>query len=270
MVTITKASDIKKTISKHSGEEEPVTIAQRFLNIFRQLHIFNEAKREEFKKMILELPPEIRGMFGTLPGGGLLQEYVDELEQQAGMVRDKTSPISNSEMDAEISKAKILATALAEAQIQAHSQIQAHNFQPVPNNEDLQNKLLELKDELLHAKRNNDFNKIDALQKEFNSLQDKIAPQTASSPTESAPSSAPEAAATPQVPKAVPGAATAISINTDEKFAQSLGQAIASAMENFNRDANNTTKGLAQAQLEIAKAIQFSNEHRKNESAEFI
>lgn len=37
--------------------------------------------------MILALPPEIRGTFGVLPGGSVLQEYVDELEISKGMAK---------------------------------------------------------------------------------------------------------------------------------------------------------------------------------------
>lgn len=32
--------------------------------------------------MILEQPAEIRGMFSSLPGGAVLQQYVDELEEK--------------------------------------------------------------------------------------------------------------------------------------------------------------------------------------------
>lgn len=82
-----EASDIKKLIGKNKGEEDPILVAQRFLNIFRQLHIFDQQRREEFNSMILALPPEIRGTFGVLPGGSVLQEYVDELEISKGMAK---------------------------------------------------------------------------------------------------------------------------------------------------------------------------------------
>jgi len=85
------ASDIKRLIGKNKGEEDPLLVAQRFLNIFRQLHIFDQKRRDEFNSMILALSPEIRGSFGTLPGGSILQEYVDELEISKGIVRSNTS-----------------------------------------------------------------------------------------------------------------------------------------------------------------------------------
>ena len=69
---------------KNVGGEDPVLIAQRFLNIFRQLHIFDEKRHEEFKSQILALPPEVRNSFGSLPGGQALQEYTNNLIQQQG------------------------------------------------------------------------------------------------------------------------------------------------------------------------------------------
>ena len=50
--------------AQRNGEEDPVVVAQRFLNIYRQIHIFNSEKKNSFNKMLLELSPEIRGMFG--------------------------------------------------------------------------------------------------------------------------------------------------------------------------------------------------------------
>lgn len=86
------ATDIKKLIGKNKGDEEPLIVAQRFLNIFRQLHIFDTQRRDEFNQMILSLPAETRGMFGVLPGGSLLQEYVDELEIRSGLAQSSLMP----------------------------------------------------------------------------------------------------------------------------------------------------------------------------------
>ena len=43
-----KNAEFTQIFNKHGGEEDPVIAAQRFLNIFRQLHIFTPAKRKEF------------------------------------------------------------------------------------------------------------------------------------------------------------------------------------------------------------------------------
>ena len=127
--TYSKGADSRKLYKKNHGDgEDPIIIAQRFLNIFRQLHIFSTERKEAFNKMILEQPPEIRGMFGSLPGGSVLQEYVDELEQSVGVARDHSGEFQTAsatpELNDEISRAKILATALAEAQIQANAKLQ--------------------------------------------------------------------------------------------------------------------------------------------------
>ena len=37
---------------KRKNEEDPILIAQRFLNIYRQMHIFNKQKQDEFDKVI--------------------------------------------------------------------------------------------------------------------------------------------------------------------------------------------------------------------------
>lgn len=121
MVEIDKAAEFRRLKKQHDGEEDPVIIAQRFLNIFRQLHIFSAEKKEGFNKMLLELPPYIRGLFGSLPGGGILQEYVDDLAEKQGIeVGSHTSATASvpAGMEEEVAKAKILATALAEAQAQ--------------------------------------------------------------------------------------------------------------------------------------------------------
>lgn len=122
MVEIDKAAEFRRLKKQHDGEEDPVIIAQRFLNIFRQLHIFSAEKKEAFNQMLLELPPYIRGLFGSLPGGGILQEYVDDLAEKQGIeVGSHTSAAGAvpDGMEEEVAKAKILATALAEAQAQA-------------------------------------------------------------------------------------------------------------------------------------------------------
>lgn len=71
---------------KRKNEEDPILIAQRFLNIYRQMHIFNKQKQDEFDNMLLNLSPDIRILFSTLPGGSLLLEHIEELEQKNGLI----------------------------------------------------------------------------------------------------------------------------------------------------------------------------------------
>ncbi len=80
-----KNAEFTQIFKNHEGDEDPVLVAQRFLNIFRQLHIFTAAKRKEFDNDLLKLPTTIRGSFASLPGGALLQDYVHDLEKKAGM-----------------------------------------------------------------------------------------------------------------------------------------------------------------------------------------
>lgn len=70
---------------QNSDEEDYSIVAQRLLNIFRQLHVFTPERKKAFDDMIIEQPPEVRNMFGKLVGGGALQEYVEELEEKAGI-----------------------------------------------------------------------------------------------------------------------------------------------------------------------------------------
>ncbi|MBQ8660845.1 MAG: hypothetical protein IJ482_00770 [Alphaproteobacteria bacterium] len=123
MAEIDKAAEARRK-AQRNGEEDPVVIAQRFLNIYRQIHIFTPERKAAFNKMLLELPADIRGLFGSLPGGALLQDYVDELAEKEGVEKSKAPTAANVD-DEEVSKAKILATALAEAQAQATAKIQA-------------------------------------------------------------------------------------------------------------------------------------------------
>ena len=75
---------------KNKDEEPPILVAQRFLNIYRQMHIFNKDRQEEFNDMLLEMTPEVRILLSTLPGGGLLLEHIAETEQKRGVVPSAT------------------------------------------------------------------------------------------------------------------------------------------------------------------------------------
>ncbi len=96
---------------KIAGVEDPIVIVQRLLNVFRQLHILDEKQKTDFDNMILQQPPEIRHMCTALPGGSLLQEYVDELEEKHGIAPDQV--VSGEHLAAGV-KENILANALAE------------------------------------------------------------------------------------------------------------------------------------------------------------
>ena len=63
-------------------EESPLLVAQRYLNIFRQIHIFKAAKKAEFDNELLNLPEKIKRILISLPGGSILLEHILELEEQ--------------------------------------------------------------------------------------------------------------------------------------------------------------------------------------------
>ncbi|MBR4107021.1 MAG: hypothetical protein IKK52_06960 [Alphaproteobacteria bacterium] len=74
-----------------NGEEDPVVVAQRYLNIYRQMHIFSPERKLEFDKMLLELPSSIYGILSSLPGGMVLQDYINDLNEKNGKGPLKTA-----------------------------------------------------------------------------------------------------------------------------------------------------------------------------------
>ena len=116
--------NLNRLKNKSGDGEDPILVAQRFLNIFRQLHIFDEKRHAEFKAQILALPPEIRNAFNVLPGGQALQEYADEVVREAGgqtFANVGTAPAQGN----------ILSAAMAEA-APSQSQFQPSAAQTVP------------------------------------------------------------------------------------------------------------------------------------------
>ena len=53
-------TDIVTVEAEEVVEENPLLVAQRYLNIFRQIHIFKPAKRAEFDNELLNLPEKIK------------------------------------------------------------------------------------------------------------------------------------------------------------------------------------------------------------------
>lgn len=73
---------------KHQDEENPILVAQRYLNIYRQIHIFNKKRQDEFDDSLLKMPSDIRILLSTLPGGSLLLEHISDLEEKKGIIPD--------------------------------------------------------------------------------------------------------------------------------------------------------------------------------------
>ena len=79
MVTETNRTTEARRKALRKGDEDPVVVAQRYLNIYRQMHILSGERREAFNKMLVALSPDVKSIFSTLPGGAMLQDYIDEL-----------------------------------------------------------------------------------------------------------------------------------------------------------------------------------------------
>lgn len=85
---------------KDDQEELPVLTAQRFLNIFRQIHIFSEKKQKEFDEELRKLPSEVIMAMRGLPGAKLLLEHLDELKGISS-VNDAISSATTASREAE-------------------------------------------------------------------------------------------------------------------------------------------------------------------------
>lgn len=100
-------------------EEEPIIVAQRFLNIFRQLHIFSAERKEAFNQMLLEQPNSVLVMLKTLPGGSVLLDYLKELdpENSSDNIKSDDASVSNKQH----SNGEVLKTAITQNDAQPAS-----------------------------------------------------------------------------------------------------------------------------------------------------
>ena len=80
-------------ISNEQEEEDPILVAQRYLNIFHQIHIFNAAKKEEFDKSLLAMDEKTKELLATIPGGRVLLEHVKEIEEKQGINTGETTEL---------------------------------------------------------------------------------------------------------------------------------------------------------------------------------
>ncbi len=121
--------------SDKSTEEAPILVAQRYLNIYRQIHIFNKDKRDQFDDELLALPQNITDFFKKMPGGRLLVEHIEEVKTERGISFVKankedfttggennasggtvaTQPVSGGTVSVDASFAQALAQSMANA-----------------------------------------------------------------------------------------------------------------------------------------------------------
>lgn len=100
-----------------NGEEDPVAVAQRYLNVYRQMHIFSQEKKDEFDQSLLALQPITISIISSLPGGLTFQDYIDEVLTKSG--RAKSARENSEEVATETSdNPQILSNAQASLQPQ--------------------------------------------------------------------------------------------------------------------------------------------------------
>ncbi len=87
--------------SNGKDEEDPILVAQRYLNIFHQIHIFNANKKAEFDQTLLSMPEKIKGLMTTIPGGRILLEHIKELEENKGISSGETSELIAQNLEEE-------------------------------------------------------------------------------------------------------------------------------------------------------------------------
>ena len=227
----------KKDYNKIGTEDDPIIIAQRFLNIFRQLHIFTAERKEAFNRMILEQTPEVRGMFGSLPGGAVLQQYVDDLEEKSGIIRSFSGAIPGAEKNPP--QAQILAAAMAEA----NGGTQALSGQ-----------------DKAEASRLAAQAAAEAAAQAAAAAQAQIAAQTAQLQQAMA-----------QMQKAAPATSGTSTITTDASFAKEIASALKEAVtisdDNRRKDSEEMTKTLLDSQKKLAEIMLMSSQIQQQSQA---
>lgn len=131
--------------SDKSTEEAPILIAQRYLNIYRQIHVFNKEKRDQFDDELLALPKNVTDFFKRMPGGRLLVEHIEEVKTERGIAfvksnkedftngADANNATSNTPSTAPISQAVSGATVAIDASFaQTLAQSMANAFKQIP------------------------------------------------------------------------------------------------------------------------------------------
>ncbi len=86
-------TDIVEVEAEELDEENPLLIAQRYLNIFHQINIFKAAKKAEFDAELLNMPEKIKKLLINIPGGRILLEHILELEEQNNLDTQLTSAL---------------------------------------------------------------------------------------------------------------------------------------------------------------------------------
>ena len=92
-LTIKKSKDLNEE-AEYAGSkqdlEQKLLEAQRYLNIFHQIHIFNDKKKAEFDQALIDMPEDVRKVLMNLPGGRVLIEHIEDVEIKRGLREERT------------------------------------------------------------------------------------------------------------------------------------------------------------------------------------
>ncbi len=244
MVEDITTSALRKSKRKNNGEEDPVVVIQRLLNLFRQLHVMNDEQKKAFHELILKQPPEIRHTCAVLPGGSLLQEYIDELEESSGIAEDLGS-------NDDFAQNNILATAMEQNAPQTAT---APTVQVVDSgiNREMQKQMTLIMQELQETKKD--------LAKVNQQAQAAALAQVAAQNT----STGSQAPVQPLMPT-LSGPAT---LTADENFAKEIASAVTNAFNMAEESRKKETRELAQTITESQKEISRETQEMTKSLAE--
>ena len=90
-------------------QEDLLLTAQRYLNIYHQIHIFKAFKRAEFDKQLIAMPDKVRKILAMLPGGRVLLEHMEDVEKNAGIQDSELAElIENQDKDKDKDKDRFI------------------------------------------------------------------------------------------------------------------------------------------------------------------
>lgn len=92
----------KDFFEKEKNTETPDIIAQRMVNVYRQLSVLGEASVPKFNKMLLDVgTPEVLVAMKGIPGGDELREYIEFVQNQEQTRQEDEQKEQNDEMGME-------------------------------------------------------------------------------------------------------------------------------------------------------------------------
>lgn len=92
----------KDFFEKEKNTETPDIVAQRLVNVYRQLSVLGEASVPAFNKMLMDAgTPEVLVAMKGIPGGDELREYVDFVQNQEQVRQEEEQKEQNEDAGTE-------------------------------------------------------------------------------------------------------------------------------------------------------------------------